>query len=74
MGLTFGIGSAFLATMAPALTASRVMPVEAGRTVSPPGQGRASLPERLLPWLLRRLSPSWKGVLDMASVVWLRSA
>ena len=62
VGLVIGLGSAVLAALAPALTAARVVPAEAGRTVSPPGLGRASLVERLLP-PVRRLPTRWKGVL-----------
>ena len=62
VGLVIGVGSAVLAALAPALTAARVMPAEAGRTVSPPGLGRPSLVERLLP-PVRRLPTRWKAVL-----------
>ena len=72
VGLALGIGSALLAALAPALTASRVMPAEAGRTVAPPGRGRASLPERLFP-PLRRLPTRWKGVLRGVERNWRRT-
>ena len=62
VGLVIGLGSAVLAALAPALTAARVVPAEAGRTVAPPGLGRASLVERLVP-PVRRLPTRWKGVL-----------
>jgi putative ABC transport system permease protein len=72
VGLVFGVGSALFAALAPALTASRVIPAEAGRTVAPPGRGRASLPERLLP-PLRRLPIRWKGVLRGVERNWRRT-
>jgi putative ABC transport system permease protein len=58
--------------LAPALTAARIVPAEAGRAVAPPGRGRASLPERLLP-PLRRLPTRWKGVLRGIERNWRRT-
>ena len=72
VGLAFGVGSALLAALAPALTAARIVPAEAGRTVAPPGRGRASLPERLVP-PLRRLPTRWKGVLRGIERNWRRT-
>jgi putative ABC transport system permease protein len=72
VGVAFGVGSALLAALAPALTAARIVPAEAGRAVAPPGRGRPSLPERLVP-PLRRLPTRWKGVLRGIERNWRRT-
>jgi putative ABC transport system permease protein len=72
VGLAFGVVSALLAALAPALAASRILPAEAGRMVAPPGRGRRSLPERLFP-PLRRLPTRWKGVLRGVERNWRRT-
>lgn len=72
LGLVVGVSSAVLAALAPALTAARVVPAEAGRTVAPPGRGRASLAERLLP-PIRRFPTHWRAVLRGAERNWRRT-
>ena len=72
VGLVVGLGSAVLAALAPALTAARVVPAEAGRTVAPPGRGRPSVVERLVP-PVRRLPTRWKGVLRGVERNWRRT-
>jgi putative ABC transport system permease protein len=72
LGLVVGVSSAVLAALAPAFTAARIEPAEAGRTVAPPGRGRASLAERLLP-PVRRLPTRWRAVLRGAERNWRRT-
>ena len=61
-GVAFGLVAATLAALAPALFASRVQPAEAMRGGTPPGRGRPSLLERLIP-PLRRIPIRWRMVL-----------
>jgi putative ABC transport system permease protein len=72
LGLLVGVSSAVLAALAPAITAARVVPAEAGRTVAPPGRGRPSLAERLVP-PIRRCPTRWRAVLRGAERNWRRS-
>lgn len=58
-GVLFGVGTAFLAALAPALVASRIKPAEAMRGETPTGGGRSSLIEALIP-PLRRLPIRWR--------------
>ncbi|MCJ7724867.1 MAG: FtsX-like permease family protein, partial [Acidimicrobiia bacterium] len=62
IGVVFGLAAAALAALAPALFASRVQPAEAMRGGAPPGRGRPSLLERLVP-PLRRIPIRWRMAL-----------
>jgi putative ABC transport system permease protein len=62
VGLAIGLAAAALAALAPALFASRVQPAEAMRGGSPPGGGKPSLLERLIP-PLRRIPIRWRMAL-----------
>ena len=57
-----GLLATIVAALAPALAASRLSPAESMRGSTPPGRGRASLAERLLP-PLRRLPIRWRMTL-----------
>ncbi|WP_433664259.1 ABC transporter permease [Nocardia sp. CA-128927] len=61
-GLVFGVAAGALGALAPALLAFRTPPATAMRGPAPPGPGRISLPERLIP-ALRRLPARWLLVL-----------
>jgi putative ABC transport system permease protein len=61
-GVTFGIVAAASAALAPALFASRVQPAEAMRGGTPPGRGKPSLLERLVP-SLGRIPIRWRMAL-----------
>jgi putative ABC transport system permease protein len=73
VGLAFGLVAGALATLAPALRAASAMPAEAMRGILPPGAGRPSLFERLVP-PLRRLPTRWKMVLRSSGRSRRRSA
>ncbi len=57
-----GLLATIVAALAPALAASRLSPAESMRGSTPPGRGRASLAERLVP-PLRRLPIRWRMTL-----------
>lgn len=57
-----GLLATVVAALAPALSASRLSPAESMRGSTPPGKGRASLAERLLP-PLRQLPIRWRMTL-----------
>ena len=57
--IAFGLIASLLAALAPALVASRVAPAAAMRGESPPGGGKLSLVERMIP-PLRRSPAAWK--------------
>jgi putative ABC transport system permease protein len=61
-GVAFGVVTSLMAAAAPALRAARLAPATAMRGETPPGGGRPSVPERLLP-PLRRLPLSWRMAL-----------
>ncbi|MBU1866616.1 MAG: FtsX-like permease family protein [Actinobacteria bacterium] len=61
-GVVIGLMAAALAALAPALFASRVQPAEAMRGNTPPGRGRPSLLERLIP-PLRKIPIRWRMAL-----------
>jgi putative ABC transport system permease protein len=60
--IALGLMATVVAALAPALAASRQSPAESMRGSTPPGKGRASLAERLLP-PLRRLPIRWRMTL-----------
>lgn len=61
IGVLFGVGAGALATLAPALRASRLSPALAMRGATMGGRGGRSLLERIMP-PLRRLPARWKMV------------
>jgi putative ABC transport system permease protein len=61
-GVAFGVLTSLIATVAPALRASRIAPAEAMRGEVPAGGGRPSVPERVIP-ALRRLPIPWRMAL-----------
>jgi putative ABC transport system permease protein len=61
VGVLFGLGAGALATLAPALRASRLSPATAMRGAAMGGRGGRSLLERVVP-PLRRLPARWKMV------------
>ena len=60
--IALGLLATLLAAAAPALAASRLSPAESMRGSAPPGRGRASLLERLIP-PLRNLPIRWRMTL-----------
>ncbi len=62
VGVTLGVAAAGLAALAPALLAVRVRPARAMRGETPPGRGRVSIVERVVP-PVRRLPVRWKMIL-----------
>ncbi|MFD6160009.1 FtsX-like permease family protein [Nocardia sp. NPDC060256] len=61
-GLAFGVAAGTLGALAPALLAFRTPPAAAMRGPAPPGPGRISLPEKVIP-ALGRLPARWLLVL-----------
>ncbi|MCB2222828.1 MAG: FtsX-like permease family protein [Actinobacteria bacterium] len=62
IGVAVGLAAAALAALAPALLASRVQPAEAMRGGTPPGGGKPSVLERIVP-PLGRLPIRWRMAL-----------
>jgi putative ABC transport system permease protein len=62
IGLVVGLLVAVAAAWAPARTASRMVPAEVMRGLTPAGRGRRSIPEKLIP-PLRRLPIRWRMAL-----------
>ena len=60
--IALGLLATLLAAAAPALVASRLAPAESMRGLTPPGKGRPSLAERLVP-PLRKLPIRWRMTL-----------
>ncbi len=62
IGVVFGLVAGAVSALAPAMRAAKISPATAMRGFVPPGKGRMSLAERILP-PLRRLPARWKMVI-----------
>jgi putative ABC transport system permease protein len=62
IGVGVGVVATLVAAYAPARTASRLAPAETMRGITPPGKGKPSLVERIIP-PLRRLPIRWRMAL-----------
>lgn len=62
IGIAFGIVAGAVSALAPAMRAAKISPATAMRGFVPPGKGRMSLAERVIP-PIRRLPARWKMVI-----------
>lgn len=62
IGIVFGLVAGAVSALAPAMRAAKISPATAMRGFVPPGKGRASLLERLIP-PFKRLPARWKMVI-----------